>query len=90
MKSCIVPCDLSSFTTATVTDAAYCDKTTDGGGWIVIQGNKKDSSVTFNRNWTDYEKGFGNLVPQNFGMDWQQYIVYHKRSMGDESGLSKE
>ena len=39
----------------------YCDMTTDGGGWIVIQRNKKGSSVSFNRNWADYEKGFGNL-----------------------------
>ena len=39
----------------------YCDLDTDGGGWIVIQRNKKDSSVNFNRNWVDYEKGFGDL-----------------------------
>ena len=39
----------------------YCDMTTDGGGWIVIQRNKKNSLVNFNRNWTDYEEGFGDL-----------------------------
>ena len=39
----------------------YCDLVTDGGGWIVIQRNKKDSLVSFNRNWADYEKGFGDL-----------------------------
>ena len=39
----------------------YCDLVTDGGGWIVIQRNKEDSSVSFNRNWVDYEKGFGDL-----------------------------
>ena len=34
---------------------------TTNGGWIVIQRNKKDSLVNFNRNWTDYEKGFGDF-----------------------------
>ena len=27
---------------------------TDGGGWIVIQRNKKGSLMNFNRNWADY------------------------------------
>ena len=45
------------FTTSNV----YCDMSNDHGGWIVIQRNKKNSRVDFNRNWTDYEKGFGDL-----------------------------
>ena len=45
------------FTTANV----YCDMSTDNGGWFVIQRNKKDSLVNFNRNWTEYEGGFGDL-----------------------------
>ena len=39
----------------------YCDMVTEGGGWIVIQRNKKGSSVKFDRPWVDYEKGFGDL-----------------------------
>jgi len=38
----------------------YCDAVTNGGGWLVIQ-RKKDWSVDFNRNWIDYEDGFGSL-----------------------------
>ena len=45
------------FTTANV----YCDMSTDSGGWVVIQRNKKDSLVNFNKNWTEYEEGFGDL-----------------------------
>ena len=63
MKSCLVPCEVSSFTTVTVANvAAYCDMVNDGGGWTVIQRNRKNSNVNFNRKWTDYEKGFGNLT----------------------------
>ena len=61
-KSCIVPCEVSTFTTETVTTVAtYCDMTTDCGGWTVVQRNKKDSLMNFNKTWVDYEKGFGNL-----------------------------
>ena len=39
----------------------YCDITTAGRGWIVIQRNTKGSIENFNKNWTDYEAGFGDL-----------------------------
>jgi len=60
MKSCKVCKELPTFTTVT-TAAAYCDMTTDHGGWIVVQRNKNNSLVNFNRNWAEYEKGFGEL-----------------------------
>ena len=39
---------------------AYCDAKSDGGGWLVVQ-RRQDGSVSFNRGWKEYEKGFGNL-----------------------------
>ena len=44
---------------STITNV-YCDTVTAGGGWLVIQ-RRIDGSVGFNRYWSDYEEGFGNL-----------------------------
>ena len=40
---------------------AYCDTTSGGGGWLVVQ-RRQDGSVDFNRGWVDYEDGFGSLT----------------------------
>ena len=42
------------------TTSVFCDTQTADGGWTVIQ-RRKDGSVDFNRSWSDYEKGFGDL-----------------------------
>ena len=92
-------CDLRTFTVSgvfkinkgTFDKAAnvYCDMVTDGGGWIVIQRNKKDSLVNFNRKWADYEKGFGDLnIEFWYGLEeihcltqrgqWEMRVDYQK------------
>ena len=40
---------------------AYCDTSSGGGGWLVVQ-RRQDGSVDFNRTWVEYEDGFGKLT----------------------------
>ena len=39
----------------------YCDTTSGGGGWLVIQRRDKQYSTSFHRSWTVYVDEFGNL-----------------------------
>ena len=48
---------MGTFATANV----YCNMTTDNGGWIVIQRNRINSQLSFEKNWREYEEGFGDL-----------------------------
>ena len=63
---------MGTFGTANV----YCDMTTADGGWTVIQRNRNGSSVSFNRNWREYEDGFGYLT----GEFWYGLKVIHTLS----------
>ena len=51
-----IPCNNKS-----ILADAYCDNCIGGGGWLVVQ-RRQDGSVDFNRDWTEYEDGFGKLT----------------------------
>ncbi|XP_049548246.1 fibrinogen-like protein A [Anopheles darlingi] len=38
----------------------YCEQQQFGGGWLVLQ-YRYDGSVDFNRNWTEFKNGFGDI-----------------------------
>ena len=40
---------------------AYCNMDTDDGGWTVVQRNRAESEINFDRDWVEYVEGFGDL-----------------------------
>nr|KAG5692378.1 hypothetical protein BaRGS_007991 [Batillaria attramentaria] len=56
----------------------YCDQTTDGGGWTVIQ-RRQDGSVNFDRTWQEYKDGFGHLTGEFWlGLDEMHWLTSSK------------
>ncbi|XP_068163563.1 fibrinogen-like protein 1 [Antennarius striatus] len=55
----------------------YCDMR-DGGGWIVIQ-RRLNGVETFNRSWTDYKDGFGDMDAES-GEFWLGNDLLHSIS----------
>ena len=47
------------------TTRVYCDTTSGGGGWLVIQRREnQNNSISFHRSWTEYADGFGDLYKE--------------------------
>ena len=56
------------------TAQVYCDQTTDGGGWTVVQ-RRMDGAENFFRNWTEYKVGFGELHKEHWLGNQAMYLL---------------
>ncbi|XP_078667262.1 fibrinogen-like protein A [Branchiostoma floridae x Branchiostoma belcheri] len=74
--------------------SVYCDQTTDGGGWTVIQ-RRFDGSIDFNRPWGDYSYGFGSANGEYWlGLEAMYHLTFHNAyelyiELEDWSGVVK-
>ncbi|XP_029925979.1 angiopoietin-related protein 7-like isoform X2 [Myripristis murdjan] len=56
----------------------YCDMETEGGGWTVFQ-RRRDGSVSFNRGWSEYRDGFGELKAEHWLGNQQLHLLSNQR-----------
>ncbi|KAI8493628.1 hypothetical protein Bbelb_285490 [Branchiostoma belcheri] len=74
--------------------SVYCDQTTDGGGWTVIQ-RRFDGSLHFDRPYNDYRYGFGSADGEQWlGLEPMYHLTYHNAyelyiELEDWSGVVK-
>ncbi|XP_066917957.1 fibrinogen C domain-containing protein 1-B-like [Clytia hemisphaerica] len=59
---------------ASIIVQVFCDQTTDGGGWTLLQ-RRVDGSENFYRNWTEYKNGFGKLNKEHWLGNENLYLL---------------
>ena len=60
----------------------FCDMTTDGGGWIVMQ-KRFDGSIDFDGNWTTFKDGFGDVYTEYWlGNEFVHQYTSHQPTEG--------
>ncbi|XP_078422639.1 tenascin-X-like [Cetorhinus maximus] len=58
---------------------AYCDMSTNGGGWMVFQ-RRMNGKTNFMRNWKAYATGFGDLAEEHWlGLEYLHQMTSQQR-----------